>query len=150
MSQHPKHSSTCSGRIYLLPHQTEENVLLYLLLARGLLPLRKFFLLFPTSYTSYFMLLNIIVLVTTTLSICPYLLSVTHQSAFVFFYFTHILNGLSLILLETKVKIRIKYSIHSSTMNWKTWKTKRYLTSSRKVPEDYNLNSIFPFLPISF
>lgn len=92
------------------------------------------------------MLLNIIVLVTTTLSISPHLLSVTYQSTSVFFYFTHILNGLSLILLETKVKIRIKYSIHSSAMNWRTWKTKRYLTSSREVPEDYNINFIFTHL----
>lgn len=64
----------------------------------------------------------------------------------ILFYFAHILNDLSLILLETKVKIRIKYSIHSSAMNWETWKTKRYLTSSRKVPEDYNLYSIFTHL----
>lgn len=77
---------------------------------------KDFFLLFPTSYTSYFTLLNIIVLVATRLSICPHLLSVTHLSAFVFFYLVHLLNSLSPVLLETKVKSRIKYSIQSSVM----------------------------------
>lgn len=82
------------------------------------------------------MLLNIIVLVTTRLSICPHLLSITHQSAFVFFYLFHILNGLSPILLKTKVKIRIKYSIQSSATYWETWKMKHYLVLSSEVSED--------------
>lgn len=69
-----------------------------------------------------------------TKHLSPYIISHSSECFCILFYFAHILNGFSLILLETKVKIRIKYSIHSSATHWKTWKTKRYLTSSRKVP----------------
>ncbi|KAI1238392.1 Annexin A10, partial [Lamprotornis superbus] len=61
-----------------------------------------------------------------------------YESALLAICAAHILNGLSPILLETKVKLRIKYSIHSSAMRWENWKTKtkHYLALSRKVPED--------------
>lgn len=64
----------------------------------------------------------------------PSIISHLSECFCILFYFAHILNGFSLILLETEVKVRLKYSIHSSATHWKTWKTKRYLTSSREVP----------------
>lgn len=84
------------------------------------------------------MFLNIIVLVTTRLSICypPSIIRHSQECFCILFYLVHILNGICSILFETKVKIRIKYSIHSSATRWETWKMKHYLALSRDVPED--------------
>lgn len=66
----------------------------------------------------------------------PSFISHSPECFCILFHLAHILNGIFPILFETKVKIRIKYSIQSSAMCWKTWKVKHYLALSKEVPVD--------------